>query len=491
MNAVQSANLAAMGSYLENSTEKDFQQQAHEYRSSYFAGQTSRYLPMPHGIQPQGSGADFHFNQREYFIAVERFRQFDRDNIVIGKAADRVVKSVFQQGFIFAPKTGDKILDKDIKDRFCGEEDSWANDPSKCDYEGEKSFDKIAELSFRETLIAGDVVHLLTDEQKIQTFENHHLRNPFGVHNTPTSTKSLTGITNGVQMQNGRRVAYHLTPESVNSHNRQSYRSRAIPTRDQYGNRQVIHAYDPKRFTQRRGMGVLAPVVFPAQYHDDLQFATLVNAKRQSFIAILRELDVNAIKPPGGGGQKGSRTEETRGDGSRQINEGGGPGQEYRSRQPGERISAWSPNIPHAQFFPHAELLLTFMSINLDVPLMCLMLDASKGNFNAFRGVMGTAREAYRNYQRDRKSQFHCQVYPWWMRHELRKDSVFRNAARRSDINIFGHHFQPRGWAYLQPVQDAAADELREAANQASQKRIMEERGYDFETESSDIVNLP
>ena len=480
--------LAVMAAIKDGTFDSDFRQQSHDYHASYFAGQTSRYLPMPPGIKPQGSGADYHFTQREYFLAVERFRQFDRDNIVIGKACDRLTKSVFQQGFAFSPNTGDKILDQDIKDKFCGHEDSWANDPNQCDYEGEKPLNKIAELSFRDILVAGDAFHLLTNQQKIQTFENHHCRNPFGVDNTRSANRSLTGIVNGVQLKNGRRVAYHMTPQTVGAHGRERYDTKALPARDAYGNRQVLHVYDPKRFTQRRGMGVFAPAVFPAQYHDDLQFAALVNAKRQSFIAIIRELDVNAKLGGGSGGQKGTRTEHLRSDGSRQINEGGGPGQEYNSRQPGESIKAWSPTIPHNSFFPHTELLLTFMSIMTDVPLMCLMLDASKGNFNSYRGVIGTARESYRNFQRDRKQQFHCEVYKWWLRQEMRKEPAWRAAAERSDIRIFGHRFQPQGWSYLQPVHDATADDIRESRNQASKKRIMEERGYDYESEIGDII---
>ena len=129
------------------------------------------------------------------------------------------------------------------------------------------------------------------------------------------------------------------------------------------------------------------------------------------------------------------------------------------------------------------------IAVNLKVPLICLMLDASKTNFNGFRGVIDQIRPRYRIFQRDRITQTYSPIYSWWLRGEIARDPILRKFAKRSDVRMFGHRFTPRAWAYMQPVQDSAADDMRVTSNQASQRRVMQERGYDFDDEVTEIVD--
>lgn len=458
-------------------------------QAGYHAGNATRYLPVPAGIDRGGSNADYHYrHELSYLLMMERARADDRDNMVIGQGINRLVSNVMQSGNNHDPDTGDKQLDKDLKQEYA----DHCADPDQVDYEGEKDFKQLSRMGFRHSIVDGDVFYLPTELGSIQHFEGHHCRNPFGTRNTaPMSqnNKTLTGIVNGVQLHNGKRVGFHFTPQSIGPYQSQRFQSRMVRTRDsRTGDRQVFQVYNPKRLSQRRGVTTMAPMVFPTNYHDDAQFATLVNLKRQSFIAILHSFDINADMDGAGKTRGGSRKTGARADGSTRTTEGGGPGQDYFASTAGERIEAWTPNIPSAQFLAYCELLLAIMAVNLDLPMMVFMLDVSKGNFNNYRGVMDQARMRFREFQRNQILQLETPAYLHWLRRRIGQEPAYRNAARRAGINIRRHSITPEGWPYIQPVQDAAADDMRRTRNLTSDRRAARERGFDQDQISREIV---
>jgi len=481
-------NLAIAGFYAMaaagDSVDQAFSQQMQEIHSSYFAGQTTRYLPRPPGIEAMGSGADYHYqSEQAYFLMVERARFDDRDNMVVGQGVNRFCANVVQNGFTLQIQTGDDSLDMDLMAKW----QEWSSSPELCDWDGERDFDQISRGMLRNRTVDGDVLGLPTTAGSLQIVENHRCRNPLGRR---SSVADGTGVIHGVEIQGGKRVAFWLTPDDLSPTAQVSRRTRMrrIPARDDKGNRQVLQVYDPRRFSQRRGVTAFAPIVFPTRYHDDLQFAALVNAKRSSFWAIIREFDVDTDpKLPGKDRQGGTRTEVTRDDGTTRTEEGGGPGQTLRG-VPGEKVSGWSPNIPPQSFFEHSAMLMGILSINLELPLMVFNLDASATNFNGYRGVIDQARMRFVQIQGDLITQFHKPVYEWKVRQWAQQDPVVRRAAARSGIRILGHRWTPRGWPYIQPVQDAAADDLRLCKNLISGRRRAQERGIDFDDLTTEIV---
>lgn len=462
-----------------------FADEMRSVHAGYFAGGTSRYLPQPAGINPLGTGADYHYRtEREYFLMVERARQDDRDNMIIGQGVNRAVANIMQDGFDLTPDTGDKGADSDLAAWWT----EWAESKTACDFEGERTFSQMAALLLRSRFVDGDIFALPLESGQVQVMENHRCRNPFQARNRVTRGN---GMVHGVELRNGRRVAYHFTSDDLGLGgvvNRRTPMDR-VETYDAAGHRQVWHVYDGKRFTQRRGVTVFAPIVFPLRYHDDLQFAALVNAKRASIISYIHTYEAT-VQPPNRGSDNptGNRTTETRADGSTETREEGAPGTVYKSRKPGEKIEAWSPNIPAPQFFKHASLLLTIISINLDLPEIVFLLDATRGNFNSYRGVIDQARQRFEQIQQDMVADFHTPAYQWKVRQWMESNRALRSIANRSGINIFGHRWTPRGWPYLQPVQDAAADDLRLSRNLISPRRRAQERGLRWDDLAREIV---
>ncbi len=359
-------------------TEHQFQSELAEYQASYYAGGTSRFLPMPTGVQAMGSDADSHYRQEQaYFLAVERGRFEDRENMVLGQGINRLTSNVLQNGFVHDSQAPDEDLADDLNTGWL----DYANDPKQVDHEGERNLDKIADLGFRNMIVDGDISHLILENGSLQTMEAHYMRSPWST--LRAGRQETNGIIHGVELKNGHRVAYHYTPESLNSLSASRYQTRRIETFNEGGIRQVLHVYNPRRFTQRRGVTTIAPIVFPAKYHDDLQFAALVNAKRQSFIATIHEFDL-ASEDDGSNDISQNRSQPyIPGVTSREY-ETGSPGTKVKGL-PGEKIKPWTTNVPSHSHFQHADLLMTIMSINLDLPMIVFFLDASKGNFNTFR----------------------------------------------------------------------------------------------------------
>src|SRR5690606_1028361 len=101
------------------------------------------------------------------------------------------------------------------------------------------------------------------------------------------------------------------------------------------------------------------------------------------------------------------------------------PGIEYTGA-PGEKLTGFSPNIPNAEFFEHARLILTFVAINLDMPLQMLLLDATATNFSGWRGAFDQAKIGFRQIQSWLLKRFYAPVYEWKLRQWIAEDPAIR-----------------------------------------------------------------
>lgn len=455
---------------------KAFDSALADYSASYFAASNGRYLPTPPGISPMGSGADYHYRtETEYLRMLERARFVDRDNMVVGQGVTRVVANIVQEGFTFDPDTGDEALDAEWKERWR----EWSESPTACDYEGEKCFQDFEQAAVRNTIVDGDAIPLLTNRGSIQWKESHHLRNPFGVFNSDK-------IVHGVELDAGRRrVAYWITADQINPIHAVTPTNnfRRIPKLDSQGFPNCLHLYDPKRMSQTRGVTAFAPSVVPIQYHEDLQFATLLKAKVASFIAIFREYDVDA--KTSSGRQGGSRTSETLADGSVRVTEKTGLAQTITG-DPGEKLTGFAPSIPNPEYFPHMSMILGIVAVNLDLPLVVFLLDPSKTNFSSWRGAIDQARMRFRQRQDWLRRNFHSPIATWQIRRWLATDPAARNLPET--VNPYRHSWKRPKWAYIEPLKDAQADDLRISRNLESASAVCAESGRDWDEVAAAIV---
>lgn len=461
----------------------EFARAQQEVRADYLAGKNSRFLPQVRGILATGSGADYHYKSEPQFLyMIERAREFDRNNLIVAQGINRLVANIMQDGFSLDVQTGDTELDKDLGASFW----EWGSDRDQSDDEQEKDFGTLAELALRHTIVDGDCLGLPTEDDTLQMVEGHRLRRPSSTRNPLCSHGILFD-------ERKRRKEYWVTKQDINplATLRTQNDVERYPARDKQGNRQVLHIYDPRRFSQSRGVTAFATLVYALGLHDDIQFATLVKQQVAAVYAIIHEIPDN-----GDGTSKipalnndpksaaGTRYTEDQEDGTSRTVEGQSPGMRVRGR-PGEKITGFAPNIPSPQFFEHAHMVLQFVAVNLDLPLQVFLLDPTKTNFSGWRGSIDQARIRFRRIQRWLIGQFHTPVYKWRVRRRLHGDAVMRRLYEKKsgkyEKAIFGHKWNPPTWKYIEPLKDAQADELRKNANLAPARTIASEKGEDHD----------
>ena len=457
-----------------------------DLRADYNAATQNRFRRRLTGVSTMGSGGDYHYRSESDFLRmIEWARAFDRNDPVVGQGVTRLIRNVLQQGMKLDVDTGDDSIDKELKSKW----DRWRTTPELCDRTGELTFHAMAELVLRHVIIDGDHFALPNKNGSLQLIEGHRVRRP---------RSTTRNVVHGILLDdNRRRMEYWVARENIEPHQQvprvsdvTRYRARGPD-----GERQVFQVYNPKRVSQTRGVTAMAPIVDIIGMHDDIQFAKLVQAQISSCFAVFRKVPAGS----GGGGdlgdteKQGAQTTDTLADGSVRTIEGIAPGMQITGR-PGEELEGFSPNVPNPEFFSHAMLILTFIAINLDIPLAVLLLDPSKTNFSGWRGAMDQARIGFRSIQDWIVNMLYDPVYAWQVRRWLIEDESLRarggymfdgtRLIRGSDdgsINIFGHRWSPPSWPYIEPAKDAKADSLIIAHGLNSRRGVLNRRGLDLD----------
>lgn len=461
----------------------------HELHQAYNASRDNVWRRKREGILFSGSSADFHYRSDADFLKMQELaRDFDRNDPVVGQGVNRLVENIVRDGFALDPQTGDPALDRELAARFR----DWAEDPEECHVSGEHDLLRQTKLVLRHMIVCGDVFSLLGKDGRIESIESHRCRTPVSAANGAALAPQGGGaIVHGVILDRfRRRVAYAFTADDIEPNRRVLRPDVEIrAARNKAGRRVVLHHYLPKRFSQTRGVTAFAPIVDFVGMHDDLQFATLVKQQIASFIAIIRTRSDDFEEPESGGDgeQTGNRVVYTRKDGSRGIVDGLGPATEI-SGDRGEKIDAWSPNIPGAEFFKHARLILQIIAINLGLPVHVLLLDPSETNFTGWRGAMDIAKVGFRTLQGELIRGLLKPVYLWKLRQWILQDPALAKVAAREDLRIFSHLWTPPAFPYIEPLKDASTDLLRLRNRLTSPRRIQAERGADWDVVSSEIV---
>ena len=448
-----------------------------DLRADFRAGKDSRFVSRLTGVNRAGSGADYHYrSETQWLHMLERARHYQRNDQVVGQGIRRLVANVVQDGFRLDVNTGDVgSLDTDLKEDW----QAWTSEPDQCHNEGELVFSEIEALALSSVITDGDVFTLPLKDGSLQMVEAHRCRSP---------RNTTRNVVHGVMLDAGaKRREYWFTKEDLDPMRPLSRVSDIIPyaARDSEGRRQVLHLYQPYRFSQRRGITCLAPCSDTVGMHDDVQFATLVKSQMAALIAILHERGPNWT-PVGADGQKGERREESAGGYTKTI-EGVSAGLEIYG-DPDEKLSAFSANVPSPEFFPHTMLLLTFIAINLDMPVQVLLLDPSRTNFSSWRGAIDQARLRFKQIQTWLAAKFHTPVYKWWLRRQLLTNPKYAHAAARSDIKIDAHRWNPPNFPYIEPLTDATADDLQQTRGLNSRRRIQAARGRDWNEIAPEII---
>lgn len=443
-------------------------------RADYNAAKSSRFRRQRSGLNGMGANADSHYrSEGDYFRMMELARDMDRNDVVVGQTVDRAVTNAVQGGIPVDAETGDPELNRELVDRW----HAWGADPDQCDLAGELTWGDMEHLVLRSEIVDGDMIVLPTEGGSLQLVEAHRLRSP---------QRTAKNVIHGVLLDDfGKRMEYWITKQDIglSPYSRILVRDlQKYASRDAAGNRQVFHVYHPKRASQTRGVTALAPIVDLCGMFEDINFAKLVQQQIVSCFAIFREHE-----DTGFGGEIGPVSQERLADGGSRTIEGIAPGMEITGRI-GEKLTGFSPNVPNAEFFQHAKLILQLIGVNLGLPLALVLLDASETNFSGWRGAVDQARLGFRRNQRSLIAKFHRPVYLWLVRRWLSEDAAMRQVAAKSNVDVFCHRWNPPSWPYIEPLKDALASAKKIAENLTSPRRLHAEEGRDWDEVVEEII---
>ncbi len=444
-------------------------------KNDYNAAKPNRFRRQRTGVQPMGSGADWHLRVDQHFWSMmEQARAMDRDDVLVGQMLDKAVNHTLQDGLKLDPQTGDKELDKDLKARW----KDWSEDAEQCDLAGEDNFNQQAELALRSRFLDGDVFALPTIDGALQMIEAHRCRTP---------KKTTRNVVNGILLDdNRRRQEYWFSKDDISPNQPLKLVSEVnqLAARDEEGNKQVFHHLFRKRISQTRGVTALAPAFDCVGMFEDINFAKLVQQQIVSCFAILEELELNYSST--GSSPLGEQSTEPLSDGSTRSIEGIAPGMRIRSA-PGAKIKGFSPGVPNQEFFQHVKLIITLIGNNIGLPLVMVLMDASEANFSAYRAAVEDARKGFKRNQRLLAAQFHTPTYLWKLRQWLAEDTALRSRAAQLQKQFFCHRWNSPTWQYIEPLKDGQADLLRVRNGLISPRRLAHENGYEqdeLDTES-------
>ena len=449
-----------------------------EPRADYDMSKPSRFVRERTGLASNGSGADYHYrNEWAYYRDIEKARDMDRNDAIVGQIVDRATANIVQDGFVLDPKTGDKKLNEDLQARW----NEWGATSAECDLTGEMTWHDIERHACRAQLVDGDICAAGLWDGCLQLIESHAVRGGPRENTVLGVEKSSTG----------QRVNYWVAQEPI-----EAWRSiggspsTPIPVYDRTGVRQLFHIYTPKRVSQTRGVTAFAPIFAVTGMFEDIQFAKLVQQQVVSCFAIFRKKTArNPDLPTTTPGYGSSTTETTSNSGTRYV-ENIAPGMEIVGEL-GEELQGFSPNVPNNEYFSHVNLTLQIIGVNLGLPLCLVLMDGSETNFSGWRGAVDEARKGFRAQQRNLINRLHSPVYHWKVRQWMSEDAALRAAAvkrKSAGKNILDHKWNAPRWGYIDPVGDAQGDALRLQNALTSPRRLHAERGGAWEEVAEDTI---
>lgn len=452
-------------------------------RNDYEMSKRSRLVRERRGLAPQGGAGDYHIRQSSLFFRdVEMARDADRNDALIGQMIDRACLNIVQDGFTIDFATGDKRLDRDLKQRWVEEHD----DPDSIDVAGEMNFHDFQWLAVRSMFVDGDCgIAAVEDEDqpgqpalRLQFYECHQIRN-----DRPTSDD----IVLGVRLSEVReRISYFVVMDAIDPMDTSKAEPEEVEVRDADGMRQFFHVYDPHRPTLTRGKTKLAPVFPLLTMLEDTNFAKLVQQQIVSCFAIFRQQAIGGMIPGtiGGYGAESSVTTTT---GETRVLDNVAPGMEIVGA-PGEQLQGFSPDVPNPEYFDHVRYLMQLIGVNVGLPLTMVLMDSSETNFSGWRGAFEEAKRGFKHHQQNLKKRFLRPYTKWRIAQYLKQDAALRRANQRSRINVFNHTWNAPNWPYIEPMKDAQADVLRLSGNLTSPRRLMAERSNQWEDIVSETV---
>jgi len=403
--------------------------------SSFEAANKSRLNRDRSNKQNGGSGDD-HIDRMTLWDLRETARDLDRNNGLAMAIIDRVIENVYgPYGFELRPKTPDEDLNQRIKEDFR----NWFH----YEFDARREFNgwEVMRTVYRSELRDGDFFLQYRHEGNgsVMGFEGERVINPNGA-----KEGKIGGLkaTNGIAKKDGVKKYLWVANENPKHPYVSEKDGKAIKADH------VVQFYNPRRYSQGRGLPVCTPLIREIDDIDDLLLFERIAAKK----AASNNMVITTENPVGA--SEWMKTEY-------QNRNGSNNGEPLEELDPmgvnylrvGESIEYIASNHPNNTFESFIMLLNRYVGLPLGLPLELVLLDFSKVNFASSRQLLNQAQRRFEINQ-DQEGFKIFQIYRMWLDHRLDRGDYDRG--KMGDYP-YAHNWAYPGWPSPNPLQDAQA----------------------------------
>lgn len=259
-------------------------------------------------------------------------------------------------------------------------------------------------------------------------------------------------ISMGVEQDRyGRPIAYHISD---------GHPERARVQRVRVPASEVVHIFRRLRPGQSRGVPPLAPVMLALKMLDGYQEAELIAARMGAAKSVYFTQD-----PESGGSEAAD-----------DVHSSFEPGQQT-ILPPGMNVVSVDPNHPNAGFDVFMKAVLRSVANGCGVAYTSLSGDLTAVNYSSIRAGLLDERDEWKALHRFTIEHLCAPVFAWWCQQAGLRGQLVTSLALRAPMAA---QWQPRGWAWVDPLNDIQTLEREIALGINSRSAAAAERGRDF-----------
>jgi lambda family phage portal protein len=408
----------------------------------------------------------------------DRARQLRRDNAMAARfvrlAADNIIGP---DGMILHPRAQtpsgdlDEVLNKAIREAW----DAWC-EPDQCSVDGRYAFPDLERLAVEVWKCEGEcLIHMVPGFGNqfgfaLQLLDADQLDHEYNFPGGEGRNEIRLGVEIDVW---GRPVAYHCWTAHPTDLVRGRKRERILAEH-------IVHLYRPDRPGQTRGITPFASVMQDMRMLAGTQEALLVllrtAACKMGFISQDPEksnaLNLNDDDATDANGNTVPVAQSMQAE----------PGLIERLAD-GEVFNGWDPGQPGANYDTFTTDVRRDIAVGLGVAYSSLCGDLSQANYGSQRQGLLAERDGWRRDQADVRTQLHDRVFLAWLSFALLKRAIVVPGRDLGyDVTPYRrHHFQPRGFEWIDPAKDIDVTLREVEASLNSLTRVASGKGRDFE----------
>jgi lambda family phage portal protein len=145
---------------------------------------------------------------------------------------------------------------------------------------------------------------------------------------------------------------------------------------------------------------------------------------------------------------------------------------------PGQKMQQFDPKQPTQNHPAFVKTILMGLAAALGVPYFVLAGDWEAVNYSSSRGGLNEAREVWQGLQDHLAATLCRRVFRTWVRRALLAGKI--KMSMKDFEAIQNPKWIPRGWPYIDPTKDVAADVMRLQNRLATPSEILAEQGVDY-----------